>query len=449
MLVRRHPLAEDAEGGVAVALRHVTQHLVVRPVLLDDVDDVLEEAGLADALGDRHGGNAGAGREERPGDALAMIVLPNGRGESGKVRGRGDGNEGERAVILMGVESGAAGQLVGPSGRLQALDVGDAKLPEAVMQDDRSGEPADGNEPKKLRGPAGRLEFDDRHGVLGPVGDVKDLPPAVEGQRVRRGTEEVGRARLRPDGLDDGVGPRVDDAQGVARRVGADDVPAAGGEGEGRGMEADRDLRRGPSGAEVDHGDRTVVGDARSRVDPDRRAPAGGADRVAGAGTPPSPVADVGFGSGEDDIVRGHADVEEPEETAAGGFEFAQAVGEVQGYVQAAPVGRDGDPGRDLHLAARGAGGRQGDREQTLQCPARPGTEDLEAPLDVAKVEAAAVRGERKARVADLGFLVRAQDVLRWRSGRVAAGVGREGRPLQERPGRRVDDDNLARSSLT
>ena len=44
-------LAEDAERRVAVALGQIAEHLVVGAVLLDDIDDVLEDARLADALG--------------------------------------------------------------------------------------------------------------------------------------------------------------------------------------------------------------------------------------------------------------------------------------------------------------------------------------------------------------------------------------------------------------
>ncbi len=44
--------AEHAQGRVAVALRHVAQHLVESAIFLDDVNDVPDAAGLADPLGD-------------------------------------------------------------------------------------------------------------------------------------------------------------------------------------------------------------------------------------------------------------------------------------------------------------------------------------------------------------------------------------------------------------
>ena len=51
VVVGRDLLAEDAERRVAVALGQIAEHLVVGAVLLDDVDDVLEDARFADALG--------------------------------------------------------------------------------------------------------------------------------------------------------------------------------------------------------------------------------------------------------------------------------------------------------------------------------------------------------------------------------------------------------------
>ena len=60
VLVGRHLLAEDAQGRVAVAFGDVAEDLVVGAVLLDDVDHVLEDARLADALG--HGPGRLVGR---------------------------------------------------------------------------------------------------------------------------------------------------------------------------------------------------------------------------------------------------------------------------------------------------------------------------------------------------------------------------------------------------
>ena len=56
MLVGRDLLAKCAERRRAVALREIAQNLIVGAVFLDDIHDVLEDAGLADTLGN------GAGR---------------------------------------------------------------------------------------------------------------------------------------------------------------------------------------------------------------------------------------------------------------------------------------------------------------------------------------------------------------------------------------------------
>src|ERR1039458_4094237 len=50
MFIGRHALAEIAERGVAGARFYVAKNLVVGAVFLDDVEDVLEHARLADAL---------------------------------------------------------------------------------------------------------------------------------------------------------------------------------------------------------------------------------------------------------------------------------------------------------------------------------------------------------------------------------------------------------------
>jgi hypothetical protein len=61
VLVRRHLFAEDAQGRVAVSRSDVAEDLVVGPVFLDDVNDMLEDARLADALGHGPGGWSGLG----------------------------------------------------------------------------------------------------------------------------------------------------------------------------------------------------------------------------------------------------------------------------------------------------------------------------------------------------------------------------------------------------
>ena len=60
VFIRRDAFAKDAQIGVAVAVRHVAEHLVVGAVFLDDVNDMLKDAGFADAF--RHGPRGLVGR---------------------------------------------------------------------------------------------------------------------------------------------------------------------------------------------------------------------------------------------------------------------------------------------------------------------------------------------------------------------------------------------------
>ena len=69
--VRGHLLAEEGQVRVAVALRQVAEHLVVGPVLADDVEDVLDRRGLAGRARDgRALGPAPSGR--RPPALVAL-----------------------------------------------------------------------------------------------------------------------------------------------------------------------------------------------------------------------------------------------------------------------------------------------------------------------------------------------------------------------------------------
>ena len=60
VLIGCHVFAEDTQILLAVAVRNVAEHLIVRAILFDDVNHVLDEARLSDAL--RHG----PGRRIRP-----------------------------------------------------------------------------------------------------------------------------------------------------------------------------------------------------------------------------------------------------------------------------------------------------------------------------------------------------------------------------------------------
>src|SRR5207244_9098309 len=58
VVIGRDVAAEGAEVGVIVPPRQIAQKLIVRAVFLDDVEDVLKDAGLADVLRDGGGGDS-------------------------------------------------------------------------------------------------------------------------------------------------------------------------------------------------------------------------------------------------------------------------------------------------------------------------------------------------------------------------------------------------------
>ena len=131
-------------------------------------------------------------------------------------------------------------------------------------------EPADRDQPGEARLAPPRGELDHGDGVLRAVGDVERFPVRGEGEGVGRGAEEIGRARLGPDRLDDASVAGVDDAQVVGGGVGADEVAAVGRQRQGRRVEPA--MISGPDVArrEVDDADRTFAGDVSDRIDPDR-----------------------------------------------------------------------------------------------------------------------------------------------------------------------------------
>jgi len=227
VLVGRELFAEDAEAGVTVAFGHVAENLVVGAVFLDDVDDVLEHAGLAHALGNGPRGLVRARREQRFGEPWVTDVAQGGLGLHGELAPGGDGNERKRAEKVFGVEFGGfAGSEA--FGRADAAHVGDAEAPPPGIELKGGGEPADRDQAKDFRGILGGGEFDDRHGVLGAVADVEPVSGRVESQGGGLGSEKVGGRLARPDFLHHPVRAGFDDTQRIAAGVGGDEKPAVG-----------------------------------------------------------------------------------------------------------------------------------------------------------------------------------------------------------------------------
>ena len=107
MLVRNRR-GEHRQRGVAVAPGHVAQHLVVGAVLLDDQEHMFDQRRLAyvprhgDRLGPR-GGELGTHRYIVV--VAPVIVLEHLAGELRQRLGAGQGNEIDRARLIVGVEA--------------------------------------------------------------------------------------------------------------------------------------------------------------------------------------------------------------------------------------------------------------------------------------------------------------------------------------------------------
>src|SRR5213082_2069523 len=58
VLIWGDSLAEDAKPGIAIALLHIAEHLIIGAVLFDDINDVLENRRLAGSFRHRLGRDA-------------------------------------------------------------------------------------------------------------------------------------------------------------------------------------------------------------------------------------------------------------------------------------------------------------------------------------------------------------------------------------------------------
>src|SRR5207248_1400485 len=75
--VGRDFFREDAERRIAVAAAIITEHLVVSAILFQDINDVPEDARLADALGHRPGRLVWTGWQRGEGQLVTSVVVPN------------------------------------------------------------------------------------------------------------------------------------------------------------------------------------------------------------------------------------------------------------------------------------------------------------------------------------------------------------------------------------
>ena len=126
VLVRSDVFAENAERRVAIAFLDVTEDLVVSPVLLDDIDDVLEHAWLADALRHRTRRLVGPRRQSRGLNRGMTEVVQRRPRMVYQLPPRRHGDERERSEILAGLELRLLARFK-LLRRAKALDVRDAK----------------------------------------------------------------------------------------------------------------------------------------------------------------------------------------------------------------------------------------------------------------------------------------------------------------------------------
>ena len=139
-----------------------------------------------------------------------------------------------------------------------------------------------------------------------------------------------------------------------------DDVLPVGRDGQGGGVQPGEDLLRfarrpGRSSVTLPSLAMKRSGSTRTLVP----RPAGPVTSP-GPGLRPPQLDTYGLAADQHHVERVHAHVEGPQHAARVGVELQQRIGEIAANVEPLPVGRDGQPGRDLGLPPRGVGRRQG-----------------------------------------------------------------------------------------
>jgi len=220
-MVGRNPFREQAQPGIAVALGHVAEHLVVGAVLLDDVDAVLDGTGIA------HLGRDGIARGRLRG---RKQVFPQGAGLPGLLRVLGQLlRPGHPHFLQRALEQLAdvfPHRLGGFAFRLGAQRVGPRTQPLAVGHVDRlppgvvahaGGIPARGNQPQR-NALARTAHVEHGHRVVVRVGHKEHLPLGRQGDAIGRGARGHGGARVqrRADYFQRAPLLRVDDVDRVA-----------------------------------------------------------------------------------------------------------------------------------------------------------------------------------------------------------------------------------------
>ena len=150
VLIGREFLTKDTKRRIAVSFQHVAEHLIVRAVFFDDIDDVFDGAGFADAFRNGPGGLVCARFGEREFNAVATIIFINSCGKFWQVALLRHRHERYRAEVMMLIEAGLAFFLVALGRDGMAFDVRNAKRFALRIKCNCSRKPPDRNQAQQF-----------------------------------------------------------------------------------------------------------------------------------------------------------------------------------------------------------------------------------------------------------------------------------------------------------
>ena len=232
MDVRRDPLPEHRQRRLPVAARVVAEHLVVRAILFDDVDDVLERRQRRRRCQRRFEGRVRA-RDREAADQRAARQ----RSDRLKIAGRHIRRVVGRRALRRGRDRAVLVVRVGVAGKTFAVELVEALA--VLAHRDVCGIPTDGQRSVDQRCRPGDVDRHDRIRI--GVGDEQRAP--VSGQRKRAWRRALRRAGIqrRIDLAAQLIRDRVDHVDDVV--VGAGDVqrPSVGAEQHRSGVAVGRD----------------------------------------------------------------------------------------------------------------------------------------------------------------------------------------------------------------
>src|SRR5689334_14619506 len=233
VLIRRDVAAEQNQAGIAIAFRNIAENLVVRAVLLDDVEHVLDGGAFAGFGGD-HGIALEAGLEQQL--VAVRRVLNHLFGVFAQLGAVGSIDEGEQSGQVVAVVHEPALNLFADRTRdvigtgPQALAAADQDPLAIRSAGDRGRIPAGRDEAAHFALTAIRYRNHGYAVVIG-VGDIEFPAVRRERQRVRRAADRRLGRWGNVDGLHLGFRLEVD-RDNVVRVAARDEQPAVGGDHE-------------------------------------------------------------------------------------------------------------------------------------------------------------------------------------------------------------------------